>query len=328
MLKRIAALLACFAILPLAFAADGPEAKLNTAPEIESKLVVIDKGAEPRSMIRLELVPGEVQWSAQTAEIKMTFGEAEPGRQLPPLPKFEYLWSSRVGESPAPGRWKFRNRVESVRAVSGENTDVEIAKIYEESVKPLVGLSISGIISDAGAQVIDEQKADTKSPQVNQMWDSLQQAMRRMKVSIPEEPIGVGAKWITISSVKMGELQIEQRIVNRLVDFSNGTMTVRLEGKQALEKPGELTVGAVKAKYLQFDGTIEGEIVQKLSAVLPRSANITFGMMAKIELPGRPGGQSIDSTMKTTSRPATEEEIASAAAPAPKPVESGAPGKK
>lgn len=139
----------------------------------------------------------------------------------------------------------------------------------------LVGIKGQAEVTSRGVTQKAEIKApDNAHPQVMQMIDNMQQQIHQFSVPLPEEPVGVGARWTVTTQFETGGIFITNIYHYTLEQMENDVITMKVSLEQQAEpqniKNPALPPGTtVKLTKLQSSGS--GHVVMNLAQLLPQS---------------------------------------------------------
>lgn len=139
-----------------------------------------------------------------------------------------------------------------------------------DAIKGLKGTATMSNRGFVRAMAFDE--AAGVNPMIGQLMSS--SGIDRMSAPLPEEPLGVGAKWDVAQSVESGGMRLDQKTIFEItaMDATSATMAVTLDQRaanQTLTPPG-MPSGA-EATLVSMAGTGTGRITIADGSVTPLS---------------------------------------------------------
>lgn len=190
-------------------AQESPASKATTSAaaavptSLQMKLQLLDAGAEPRQALRLQPAAGSEHAMQMVMDMSMdmTVGDQRQQMDTPPI---TMLVRSTVDGVEPDGSFRVSTVWERTEIGEGGSGPPEIAEAMRSSFQQLDGLHMTQRMGPTG-RVQDARITSESSAELVSVLDSLQQNMRQSQVSLPEEPVGPGARWsITVSMVSSG----------------------------------------------------------------------------------------------------------------------------
>ncbi len=189
----------------------------------------------------------------------------------------------------------------SVENAPGVNPAVLAAmQGLDSDIKTVTG---TGTISDRGfvrSQAFDFSRLS--NPVLKQTMDSLSAAMQNMSAPLPEEAVGVGARWEVRQSLAIGGLQTLQRVIFELVGLDAKTVTLktRIETTappQVIRTPALPEWADVRLQQCTGSGT--GKVTMRLDSLVPTSeATVQQDALMEISIGGTARTMRSATTMK------------------------------
>jgi hypothetical protein len=266
-----------------------PEAE-SSAPGSKSSVKLIDAGAEPRSVLRLHVQPGEKQTAIMTMKMNMEMpgmGGAGAGAKAPKLPAMTIPTDFTVQSVAPNGDITYTAVVGEPGIQADPGTTPQVAEAMKQALAKIKGLTSTGIISSRGVSKRVEMKAPADAdPQLRQSLDQMKEAMANLAVPVPDEAVGAGAKWEVQVPVKTQGMTIEQTATYQLVsvagDHVNASVAlVQNAANQKIQNPG---MAGAQMNLIQLTGKGTGNITADLSKLVPAQASIDMHMEMNSEL--------------------------------------------
>jgi hypothetical protein len=246
-----------------------PEGEPPPAVRVEPKsdaVTVVDAGAEPRQPLRLAPRVGDEQ--RVELRMQMTIGMTLGDRQVPatPMPEVTVVLASTVKSTGDTIRYDFT--VAEARRSEGEFSDrvlraVDQAVQAMQQTKGTFAIDARGIFRDAK---IDSPELPT--PGLRPSLTGFQQSFGQLYPSLPDEPIGVGAKWNAISHFDLGGVPIQQEaayaLLRREGDEIELSVSFTQAASSAIDAPGEIQMNVTS-----FGGRGDGTVTLHLAKVAP-----------------------------------------------------------
>jgi hypothetical protein len=111
--------------------------------------------------------------------------------------------------------------------------------------------------------------------ELTQFMNSAKLAIGQMAVPLPEEPIGVGAKWQVEETIAQDGIQVRQKTYYELLAIDGPRVQIRTQTVQAAEQQRAAVPGlpsGVSAKVVSLRGAGAGETEIDLRRLVPGSA--------------------------------------------------------
>ncbi|MGC4065603.1 MAG: hypothetical protein QM784_13340 [Polyangiaceae bacterium] len=279
------------------------------APELPVGLTVLDVGTEPRMQPRYALKKGKTFRIGLVQKNRIAVkanGESMPPSDVPAI-KTILQWDVTETQGDTA---KLAFKVISAK-VQGNATDPMAAQVNE---------LLAGFKTFRGTQTIDTRGKlidfaidDTQEtqPQLAQALESVKQSLGQMVAPLPEEPIGIGARWQVISRLEQFGLQLTQKVEYRVVSVQPKGITAAVTIEQS-SPPGKVSPPGMPqgmaVDLLALDSKGQGEVQIDYDKFVSQSKlDLTLGMKMRVpEGAGVPaGGQTVemDLTMGVDIRP-------------------------
>jgi hypothetical protein len=274
-----------------AAAQSNASAKASSAAPVASKVSVklISPGAEPRTALRLHPKEGDKQTASITIKsaMEMTLGgNKNPEMKLPTT----VITTETTAKSVAPDG-----------DINYETATKDVLVDDQSALPQLKGLSAAGTITSRGINKhIDVKVPGGLPPQARQLADQMKEEFSRPTMPLPEEPIGVGAKWEVKISQKSGGIAMEQTYTCELASLEGDKAVTRINytqtaANQKIENP---SMPGVKLDLTHFAGKGGGEAIVDLAKVIPTQTT-TDGELEMVMATGS-GAQKQEISVKMT----------------------------
>jgi len=138
-----------------------------------------------------------------------------------------------------------------------------------KSVKGMVTMSDRGI-----AKSIAFDTSKVTDPQLKQLMDTAAVATQSLSTVLPEEAVGVGARWETRQALASGGIQIFQKSTFEVTAIDGKTISLKVTMEQtapsqAIDAPG-MPAGA-QARVQKYSGSGSGTLSIRLDSLVPTS---------------------------------------------------------
>lgn len=310
MMKRsgFLAVLSLFAVLvagcgdDVTSGADDPASSTPTAGEsadapveedLESKVELIDAGAEPRQAIRLTPEVGSVQHSTMVMNISTS--ATAPGQEpfVQEVGPITMETTTEIIDVADNGDITFSQTFDDVTVEGPAEVVAQMQPMYDN----LVGFEFGGTINAVGHLVEgDLDLPSVGDPTLDQTLGEVTEQMAASLSAMPVEPVGVGAAWRLPMELETGGLTISSESRFELVEIDGSELTLKATQTQSAD-PTEMA-GGVRVESMDADG--DGQLVLRTDQLLPVSSEMemTQRMVMTIEQGGQT--QEIEQKMRMT----------------------------
>jgi hypothetical protein len=223
--------------------ASAPKGKKSvdvTADEIVVKLV--EAGAEPRKPLRYQFKAGRKDKLVMDMKMSMTLamgGASQPETVLP-ISRTTMQINS-VSVSPE-GNLKYEFEVTDAVVTDKNGALPIVVSTMETELKKTVGMSGWAIVTPRGfTEDAEINVPEGASPQLHQMVDNLRQQIRQLSSPLPEEPVGIGAKWEVTMPLNTDALKLIQTASYELKTLEGTTGKLGIQVAQTA-KPQQMNL--------------------------------------------------------------------------------------
>lgn len=244
----------------------------KNAPQIK----LLNAGAEPRTVLRLHPQVGDKQTLALVMKIGMSIempGQPAPqNMKLPPLKLDLGLEIKEVAEN---GDIVYSANYSELSVVEDASATPEITQVIKAALGDLSSVAAVGTNTHRGiSKGLAAHLPAGTNPQMRQMLDQMNDSLGTVSSPLPEEAVGIGAKWETKMPIKSQGMTIEQTVVSELVSLEDNraTLKVSLSQRAANQKISNPAMPGLKFDLTKMTGTGQGEITVDLKQLLPAQA--------------------------------------------------------
>jgi uncharacterized protein DUF6263 len=269
----------------------------NGAPSSAVKL--LDPGAEPRQVLRLHPKAGDKQTLSTTLRMAMDVKVGEMENPATKLPAMKLTMDATVKSVTAEGDITYETLMQDADVAADAGASPEIAEAMKGSLAKLKGLSSSRTMSSRGINIATEVKApEGANAQMRQVMDQLKESLNQIVAPLPEEPVGVGAKWEAKMQVKSEGMTISQTATYQVVSLEGEHLAtkatiVQSAANQQIQSPA---MPGLKVNLTKMTGAGNGEMKFDLARTLPVEA--TMESHTELSMAMNLGGQNQAMTMK------------------------------
>jgi hypothetical protein len=265
---------------------------------------VTETGAEPRKELRFKVNKGDSQKVEMTMLLSMKIdmeGMEMPETKLPPTKMVMKMDITDVMDN---GDSKWEMSILSADVTDDPTVNPAVVSAARDGLKGITDFKGWAVIDNRGfvkdADITIPASAD---PQLKQMMESTRQSLDQLTAPLPEEPVGVGAKWVVDQTISQQGMTIQQT-ANYTVTSIEGDIVkadvelVQRADEQTVEMPG--MPPGVKARLLQFDTKGSGRTTIDLTKVVPPEGEVeaNMNMKTRIDMQGQSQMMSMSMGMK------------------------------
>lgn len=276
----------------------GVKKTLANRPDVK----LLGAGSEPRSVLRYKFEKGRsetIRLVNQTqARMKLENGEAP----APVTPEIELLTTLRIDDLlPGPSARRSLS-VDQVRVLPTKGVKKALIDQLQGLLSGVAELKGGDVIDDHG--VLHEVSLDTSGvskPELRAMMDALQQSFGQMGAPMPDEAVGVGAKWEVTTRLGTQGLALKQvsayELTSREGDKGHLKISIRQSAPPGKFNPPGLPEGA-SAELVAMSSSGTGELDFDLSRCTPAGqVESTTHLEMKANLDGEAQSLTVDTTV-------------------------------
>jgi hypothetical protein len=261
-------------------------------------VTVLTPGAAPRVPLRYTIANALKDHLAMNMDTSMQIdmaGMAMPQMQMPTMKVGADLSVTSVS---ATGDVTYDLAFTGL-TVDTSTVDPQLAGMFQGMDADYKAIKGSATVTNRGVPVAS--KLDTgnvSNPQLKQMLDSLSTSLQNLSMPLPEEPVGVGAKWEVRAAISAGGLQSFQKTTYEIVSIDGKAVSLKTTTEstappQAMTNPALPPGTDVQLQKLTGNGT--GTATLHLDSLVPTSnAAVQNSMVMAIAMNGN------SQTMTTT----------------------------
>ena len=265
---------ACAAIA-IALAAAWGCRQETKAPAPDGVVVnLLETGREPRQALRYPSSPTPPH--RVSVGLRLGMKMEVPGSPVPPIdmPGLRLLFdvqSARDGE-----RIRYQLKLSDADLTGTDNAHPSLLAEMRKGVDLLVGASGQLDVDPQGrVSGLSLAQPSGLGPELSQFLSSARLAMADMVVPLPEEAVGIGAKWEAIDTVTQGGISVREKTHYELVALDGPRALVRTRTVQSADRQRAFLPGlpeGVTAEVVSLRGTGTGEIELDLRRLVPGNA--------------------------------------------------------
>ncbi len=258
-------------------------------------VTLIDAGDGAKKELRYDLEVGE---QADVALVVTTRISQKVGSQPPrsgSSPRVEFTVPVAVTDVAADGVITATYSYADVKVGNGSAADSASAERVTEQLEEIVGLQATFTMTPQG-QVL-ESVVDVPSgldATIATLVDQLSQQANQLSVPLPEEPVGVGARWKAEMTVTLSGITLEQTAEYELLSRKGNRFEVAVTLEQhADDQTFEDPTSGSEVHLFSSDGQGDGHTTFDLTRLAPTKADAHVKVRQKMEIDGTKLSQTV-----------------------------------
>jgi hypothetical protein len=279
-----------------------PAAKPPTVTEGETsttQIRLLEPGAEPRTVLRLHPKPGDKQTLDLTLKMAMETKVGEMETPAMKLPVIKMSLEATVKSVADNGDITYEMVMGDLGVVEEPGAAPMVAEAIKTAFSGVKGMSGSGTISSRGfSKGFEFKEPSDSNPQARQIVDQMKGAFNELSVVLPEEAVGIGAKWEVKLPLKTQGMSIDQTASYEVVslegeNFKTKSTIVQQAANQKIQNPA---MPGIKLDLTKMTGKGTSERTFDLAKLLPTAG--TGKVHTDTAMAMNMGGQKQAMTMK------------------------------
>jgi hypothetical protein len=261
-----------------------PQEGGGSAPEVdggaETTVKLLDPGAEPRTALRYRFQANRTDkmiMEMSTAVAMEVGDQKQPDTQMPATRMTMTIDSREVSPE---GDLHYAFELEQIEVLPDSGANPAVVQAMQAQVSKMLGLSGSATVTSRGFARDTEVKLPPGiDPQARQIMDNMKQSLNQMSAPLPEEPVGLGARWQVTVPLDTPMVKLTQIATYTLSEVQGDKVKLDVAIKQSappqeVETPGTAPGVTVSLESLDTSGTGTTEL--PMTNVVPTSnVNLT-----------------------------------------------------
>ncbi|MBW4650150.1 MAG: hypothetical protein KME06_15895 [Kastovskya adunca ATA6-11-RM4] len=252
----------------------------QAAPATRSQLQLLDAGAEPRQELRFSPVVNAKQTLTITTNLDMVTAIA--GQPIPSfkIPASRMTMETVVTQVDPNGDIHFDFSYTDGDVVADSSASPEVVNAVRSTLQKMVGIKGSYVIDNRGqVKSTNVDLPEDLDPRSKQLLEQVFSSLEQLSSPVPEEAVGIGAKWRVSSSPTFSGMNLNQNTVYELVSLQDNVATLNANieqeaASQNLSIPGLPTTAKLNLKSLDSQG--QGQVVMQLDEAMPMRSSISI----------------------------------------------------
>ncbi len=275
------------------------------APETSSTLQLLGQGAEPRKTLRFHPKAGDKQTLALTVKLGMDMKMGDMPGQAVQMPAIKLTMASTIKAVAPEGDITYEMLVTDAELLDEAGPLPQVLEQAKASLTAMKGISGTSTISSRGiTKSVNMIKPAEADPQKLQMIEQLRESLYRITCPLPEEAVGLGAKWQVTLPDKSEGVELTQTETYELVSvegetFKTRTTIAQTASPQKIQNPA---MPGLKMDLTSMNGTGTGDLTINLAQLLPVASNSDLQSEYAMSLNAGPQKQKMSMTRKRNLR--------------------------
>jgi hypothetical protein len=249
----------------------------KAAVAAKSPVTLLAAGSEPRTVLRLRPAVGDKLTLVMTQKTSMEMGMA--GNQLPAmdLPPIQLTMDLEVKKISDDGEIDYQLNFTDATVEADKNGIAVQAEMMKTALDGIRGLTGAGKVTAQGiVKSVTMQLPARPAPQLAQTVGQMTEVFSSVIPALPEEAVGVGAKWAYQTKSKTQGLTTDQTTTYELVAREGDQFTLRTTIAQsaANQKMDSPVMPGMKVDLVKLTGTGTGTSTQELGRITPQTASV------------------------------------------------------
>jgi hypothetical protein len=262
---------------------------------------LLDAGSGEKRQLRFTAEKGLAKTLGMTMGMTMSLdlGGQEMKQKIPVIEMALDLVVTDVAPS---GDIRYEFKLVEPTVVDDGSTPPQMVEAIRGAMAGMAGMSGSAVVTNRGfTKEADIQAPPGMNPQLSQFLDSFKQSVRQMSAPVPEEAVGVGAKWETTTTLTQNGMTLTQVATSELVSFENNVMSLKITMAQSAPKQ-KITSNGMTVDLVHYKGNGTGETTLDLAAVVPSSARVDLTSDMEMKAGGQTTKMVLDVAMTMGTR--------------------------
>jgi hypothetical protein len=213
--------------------------KSETAKDVKiDPVLVLEYGILPRRPLRYAIEEGSVATSTMELSTSSMTTTTTAGEEFTSRPGLRFVVSSGPAIKLPNGNARFDVRIVEAEAIMSPGVDPEVERDFIASAALLEEVGGWIEVNDRGITQRSELNQAAKNPNVpTRLLMTIFQARTSLaRVILPDEPVGLGARWEARKQLKVYGFEIQQRDRYTLVDIVGDKLKLKIDISQTAPK--------------------------------------------------------------------------------------------
>jgi hypothetical protein len=264
-------------------------------------VTLLDAGKGPKKQLRFKVRKGlkKTVVARMTMGLTMDLGGSSRAQDMPPI---DMAFVMKITDVAANGDIRYDIAFKRPRVVPTPGTPKAVVTAMADAMKGVEGITGYSVVSERGfVKATELDVPDTAAPQIRQMMDSMKQSFEQMSTPMPEEAVGLGAKWDTKMPVNANGLVIDQTTTYTIVALAGNKATLDIDVAQTA-KPQKFTTNGITADLQSYAASGSGTSVFDFAGLVPAKAQMGMKSNMRMTAAGQNIGVGLTLDMAITAK--------------------------
>lgn len=251
--------------------------------------VLLDEGAAPRYALRYQIPVGTKQSLDMVMDIDMNI-PGLVGEMI--MPRMIMVTDLEVTKVDSDGSMHMDMVFTDVRVEDRPGSMAGVAGAMQGEIDAMKGMKMSQVLAPNGR--VKDMKVDTANlpPQMQEQMKQAEQAVDQMTAILPDQPVGMGARWRVEQTVRQGGIKMNMAATYEVVEISEGHAKIKTQIEMSAPEQ-TVTQNGISARLDKMVGAGDSVTTLDLQKLVERvAADIDMDMSMSAQ------GQSINMNMK------------------------------
>ena len=261
---------------------------------------VVDAGKDPKQTLRFTATKGLTKTMMMAMDMSMTFTIGGTPRTQA-IPTIQMPLAITVTDVDKNGDIHFDFVLKDPEVVTSDPYD-PTASAVKSALAGMAGLSGKAVVTNRGySKQVEMTVPPGANPQVAQFVDSMKQSIGQMSAPLPEEPVGVGAKWETTTKLEQSNMTMLQIATNRLSSLDGNNITLDIAITQTAPRQ-KIRKDGITVDLKRYTATGSAQTTMDLTQVVPSNSKVALKSDMLMEASSQSVGMGLDMTVTLTSQ--------------------------
>ena len=261
-----------------------PEADDVIPPKADTRakttVKLLHPGAEPRTALRYIFQANRTETMVIEMSMAMAMEIGDQKRPETQMPVTRTTMTIDSKEVSPEGDLHYEFRVEEIEVLPDAGANPALVDAMKQQMSSMQGTSGSATVTSRGfARDVRIDLPPGTDPHITRFMDNMKQSMNEMSAPLPEEPVGIGARWQVTMPVETPALRFTQIATYTLAEIQRDKVKVDVAIKQSAPPQEINTPGAApgaKASLESLDSAGTGTVELQMTTLVPTSSlNLT-----------------------------------------------------
>jgi hypothetical protein len=270
-------------------------------PTSSGPLKLLSKGAEPRKVLRLHPAAGDKQTLHLNAKagLETKMGDQPPPFKLPSMTNtVDFSLDITIKDVSNKGDISYEVTASDAGGAEEPRPGApQGAKARKSALPEAKGMSATGKVSSLGfSKELEFNAPPGTDPQIHLLTDLMKDVFGQLTAPLPEEAVGVGAKWEVKMPIQSHGIKVDQTASYELVSVEGETFKIKSTSTQRAsnQKIDNPVMPGMKVDLTKWSGKGSSELTVDAGKLMPSSgtmeihSEIGMGINMGMNLPQNP----------------------------------------